>query len=419
MALDEKSRVPENQSKENIPIGFFEVIALPDHKKVVVEPVKLKTIAGEKTKFIGRKDRDGFYHWVLPEAYAQHLCFDTCGMNHAFVGPTDTDYMEFRTRVGIKMTDVKIPRHIRMVHNGEVTYKPFDTKEYSMATISDVIARQPAIFTKRYGNDRYISWINELLEELSGKGWLPGRNYEKGVLVNNGEWIDKPAGYREAIRVYCPNNSDLNYQITEVNNRIKLVRDRLDAETSPPTLSVFSAQTTVSVAVDLTGYAQDALADFLLVITAGTLAGQTFVISGNDISGVTSTVLYLLHPLSTAFAIADVTAAKLIDPDHYLMLEYMGSYTPATSVDDEVPIDDEFQIRITNVYLRYCAEKEAQATSSETEWWQTEYYRILNDIAGERLAGPMKPITGRRLPGFVYKYRNRTAAFNNDQHNNK
>ena len=282
-----------------------------------------------------------------------------------------------------------------------------------MATVSTVIARQPAVFQKKYGTTTWVNWINDLLEYLSGEGFVfPNLDIESGAVVENDIWIDKPSGCREIARIFYPSNRDAEYNWKEVNNRIRLIGAEVDAEESPDTISTFSGFATTSITVNLTDKEEDDYANYLLVITAGTYANRTYVISGNDASGVSTTKLYFLHDLSAALDGTKVTAGYLTAPDYYVMIEYSGTFDTVSGSDSEIPIDDKYERRLVDTYLRWRAEEHVSALSDETAYWENQFGKAVRWMKGQRymVGGRIRP---RYMPGLE-QYREGDSYFRKD-----
>ena len=54
-----------------------------------------------------------------------------------------------------------------------------------MSTVAEVITRLPVLFQKRY-DTQFVEWVNDLLEELSGEGFMMSSiHQEVGAVVSN------------------------------------------------------------------------------------------------------------------------------------------------------------------------------------------------------------------------------------------
>lgn len=272
-----------------------------------------------------------------------------------------------------------------------------------MPTVQHYIDQQPNIFVQRYGSSRWISWLNDLLEELSGKGVLPLTLFEKGVVPEHGCWIEKPDGLKTVDRIVSP-YTGAYFNFDEVNNKIKLDENVFPTvAVTSDSLSGFSTDGLTVDIVDVTDeYDEDYFKSYLMQITAGTLKGQTFVIAGNDASTGGTTALKFLHPISSAWTGVEATAVKLYSIKNYLMMSYTGSYAEVSLVSDDLGISKDFD-RIVSTYLRYRAEKFTSSVSNETVVWGQNYQGDLRGLFGERLNTFGGPAKGRYLAGAMSK----------------
>jgi hypothetical protein len=268
-----------------------------------------------------------------------------------------------------------------------------------MATLQEHVNKQPVIYRKRYQSN-WIGWANELLEELSGRRMMPTISLSRGAVVKNDSWIDKPAGMRQLLEVSNPANPLQKYRFHEENNRICLSDVTLDAEDSPTTPTAFTQWATDSFEIDVTGESEDAFENYLFVVTAGTYAGKTYVISGNDDSGDTTTKLYFLHELATALDGTKVTAGYITGPNYYLMLKYKASYEEIDALSDELPISDDYEKRVVKAWLRWKVEEHIDSASKETRYWEIKASQSLYSVQSERMSQTGGPPRGRRLVGF-------------------
>jgi len=253
----------------------------------------------------------------------------------------------------------------------------------------------------RYSNDSYwINWANELLELLSAEGIMPTLDVESGVVVENDHWIEKPSGFRSFIDLFDPENEAVKFRAREENGKLKLVDTAVEKEASPASITAFSNYATESVDVDITGKEENDFENYLLVITGGTRAGETFVLSGNDESGVSTTRLYFLHSLSSAFDGTEVTAGYITTPEYYLMLRYHSTYSEVTTIDDELPIDDKFERRLTQCFFSWKIYEEAMDATNSAREWERKFYDTLNRLKSELLRGSLSEIKPRNMTGL-------------------
>lgn len=271
-----------------------------------------------------------------------------------------------------------------------------------MPTLSTAIARQPVIYQKRYGDSYWINWINTLLERLSGEGYMPLVDYERGFPVSNDVWINRPAGMHRIKKIWNPSNPDIEYGFKEVNNRIKLTDATVSEDEDTVALTTFANYATTSIDVAIDDAEEDEYENYLFEITAGTLLGNTYVIGNNDESDGGTATLYFLHTLSAALDGTKVTAAQLIHPTYYVMMAYAGSFEEVTAVSDEIPVSDFLEREIVDLWLTFQAIKNVVHSSSETSAAERRFEDKYADIRAERLSS-MGPIRGRSIPGLRWK----------------
>lgn len=251
----------------------------------------------------------------------------------------------------------------------------------------------------------FVSWLNDLLEELQERGFLPSLTKETGVLVQKKRWLTKPADYLELIKVYDPEDETNELRVEDVENKFKLMDVGLEDEASADQITSASFDTySVSgiTCADLVSasYTEDYFENYLFLITAGTLANLALVLDGNDAPGDGGAHLYFLHSLSAALDGTKVTAARLVPPQYYVMMKYRALITAITSVSDEVPIENDCENRLVPAWLRWKCERAIMATSKETMYWQNEVNEILFSIQSARLGRMITPVHGRRLAGY-------------------
>lgn len=282
-----------------------------------------------------------------------------------------------------------------------------------MATLTVIKARQPYEFTQRYADSFWIDWINELLEKLSGEGFLmPSIDHETGAVVEDDVYIDKPSGIRTINKIYNPEEPTMEYRWKEIEDKIKLLDVEVDEDDDPDDADAFQNYAVGSIEVDITGADEDDYEDYLLVIDGGTETGKTIVIKSNDATAGGYTKLYFRHDLKTALDAAKITGCYLVSETYYVMIEHSGSYEDITAIGDEVPIDDKYEKRITKAWLRFKVEEATLATSKDTIYYGKQFESVLLDIKAERrgLTGRPQP---RYSPGFD-QYKNGPSGYDKD-----
>jgi len=270
-----------------------------------------------------------------------------------------------------------------------------------MATLQSYIDKLPPAFKARYTTSvHFITWANQLLEELEGRGFLSSYLREVGAVVHNLSWILKPSDMVALQEVFNPQDKRQQFRIEDVNDKLKLLDVTLDHDiTDDESITTLSAQAVGSITGNIVGHAADDLENYLFYITAGTLAGNGIVLVGNDVSGATTTKLNFLHDRSAALTAGQATAARLVSPDFYVMLKYESLITAISSASEELPIPDYCEARLVPVWLRWCCEREAMAVSKDTRYWEQEKEKELFSVQAKQSAR-INPAKGRRLAGF-------------------
>lgn len=275
-----------------------------------------------------------------------------------------------------------------------------------MSTLQAMVSTLPYPLQIRYrGSDslgtQWLSWLNDGLVELEKEDLLPELTFESGVEVINDVWIKPPSSYRRGIELFKQTQPSIKPSIADVQDKVKIVNGMTFAqESDPATISAFSAQAADSVEIDITGYGEDQLKDYLLVITAGTLAGNTYILVGNDASGVATTKVELLHELSSAWTAPMATAGRLIHYDYYLVLKHVGFFTPMTAMTEEIPVSNKFETSLKS-WLLWKANERVRNVSPDTSYHQGQWTNQLKSIRGERLKlNRSRNVRGRRLYGL-------------------
>jgi hypothetical protein len=246
----------------------------------------------------------------------------------------------------------------------------------------------------------FVIWANQLLEELSGRKVLPEVRKEYGALVKNKFWIDKPLQLIKLNEVFDPLNYLHKFRVIDTNEKLKMIDEYIEEDENAITIENVFNGSTDHIECNLTGYEEDELANYLLVIPSGLYEGRTFVLSGNGESSC-GTRLNYLHELSSALDTSEIDAdtAILISPEHYVMVDCVVAFDMISANSDEFPIDDKYERRLVPAWLRWKVEEDTNAVSSETIYWAGKVEKILNKIDGE-LAPRVNKAKGRRLIGF-------------------
>ncbi len=272
-----------------------------------------------------------------------------------------------------------------------------------MAILSSYVSLLPPILNQKYSNDFWVGAANDLLEVLSSEGILRELKYLRGVIVKNNKWITPPSNYRQAIKLTDPLDEQTEYPFQETDDKLMLIRGTLQEDDDPYEISAFTAQATDSITVDLTGFDEDDLKNYLLVITAGTAINNTYVISGNDASGDTTTKIYFDLALSSALTGAQATAGELVRPQYYMSLLYRGSFSELSAVSEEVPIKNNYERRIVRTWLMFYGYERLHGPNADmTKLWEGKFERVLQKLRDEFLRlGTKNTALPRRWPGLV------------------
>ncbi len=274
-----------------------------------------------------------------------------------------------------------------------------------MSSLSSYISLLPAVFQNRYtASGHFVSWMNELLEELQERGFLSTQIKEIGCIVENDRWISKPSDLIKLERIWFPDDYRHEVRVEDVNNRFKLKdREIITAEDDWTVITSFSNYALTGMTLGYTGIdpvIEDELEDDLLLITAGTSSGLSMIIDANDATTANTTAVTFEHPLDAVLDGVKVTEAKIVPKTEYLMMKYQSSISEISAVGDEVPVTADIEKRLIPTWLRWCCERQAMATSNETQYWGGEVDKILYKLQASRLSVPIRPAKGRRLVGL-------------------
>jgi hypothetical protein len=283
-------------------------------------------------------------------------------------------------------------------------------------TLNTLVSQLPTRLQRRYLGDNgetFITWANDALTELEQEGHLPEINREAGVTVENDIWITPPSDYRRGLEIYNPEEPEIKYPFIETVGDTSDLKLKLDErmtfgeEETPQAISAFSAQATDSISINVSGLSEDAYKDWLLKITAGTIAPRSYRIASNDASAGGVTKLYFLHSLSTALTAAQATAGQMVNKDYYLVLRYISLFTPISAITDNVPVADRF-VKAVKAFIFWKAFEWTRVLTNEAQYWQEQWKFELNTIGKEKKrVGRNKESRGRRMPGLEQNIQNR------------
>lgn len=270
-----------------------------------------------------------------------------------------------------------------------------------MATLSTVMARCPAWVKARYSESYFIEWINDLLERCSSEPKLfKSTRKEIGVTVDDYSWIDKPADFRSVSKIYDPQNEERVYNFKEINNRIKVTNAMVEEDTDPETVTTFSSQTTLSIKVNISDAVEGQFQNYLLKITAGTYAGNTYIIDASDASSAGTCKLYFKHPLSAAITSAQATAGELISPDFYVIMEYTASFSTISAGTDEIPLDDNYERNLTSAWLNWKVFNEVDPAMDQTLIAESKFNDVMKKCKRDIRSTTGGRTFGRYSPGW-------------------
>lgn len=260
-----------------------------------------------------------------------------------------------------------------------------------MGTLSSHIALLPPIYSEKYSPAFFIGKGNEILERLSSEKLMRDMSFRRGVVVSNDVWITPPSNYRHVSRLHDPNNYNNEFAYIETDGKIMLTNNKITEEVDPDTIDIFSNFALDSIVVNIDGLDEDAYVNHLLVITSGTLANETIILSGNDESSEGTTKLYFQHRATSLLDAAKITGASIIQPEYYITLIYFGSYLEFSSISDEVPIENAFEKRIMSAGLMFkCSERLLGTNDRKTAEWERKFEKEIQGLRDEFLSKPIQ-----------------------------
>lgn len=253
-----------------------------------------------------------------------------------------------------------------------------------MAIVAAVWGRISKVYQGRYALGVYVAWLNELLEELAGEGFLmPTLDRETGGVVEDYYWVKKPTGMRRINSIRHPDYDNLEYTFKEVEQKIKLLNVSVTAKGSPDSAGAFQNYAVGQMDIDIDDAAEDDYRNFLLVIDGGTSEDVTIVIRNNDASAGGYCTVYFRHDLSAALSDLKITSCYLVSTNYYVLIEWSGSYNDLGSASDEIPIDDKYEKRITDAWLNWKIRQRTSRFSKDSLEAEKRYSQVLNKIKGE------------------------------------
>ena len=285
-----------------------------------------------------------------------------------------------------------------------------------MATLQNLVSQLPYRIQRRYSGsngETFVNWCNDAFEEMEREGHLPEFNREAGVIVENDQWITPPSDFRRGMALENPQQSEVKYSFNETMGdagdlKLKLTqRLTFDEEASPQAVTVFSNQAAGYVDINVTDIEEDGYKNWLLNITAGTIAPKTYRIASNDESAGGVTRIYFLNELSAALTAAQATTGQVIDKRYYLILRYIGTFARITAITDEIPYSSRYEASL-KAFLNWKAYEWIRVLTKETDYWRDKWSGEMIKFAREKnRVGRNKNIRGKRLAGFEQNRNNR------------
>lgn len=270
-----------------------------------------------------------------------------------------------------------------------------------MATLQSYVDLLNPAYKARYSSGgHFVIWANQLLGLLTSRGILSENRKEAGVIVNNKRWITIPADAMYVTSIYCASNMNAEYRFEQCNGKLRLLDYEFEDEEDLVSCSAFTNSATTGITVNVTGYDEDDLENYLFYITEGDMAGCGIVLSGNADSGITTTDITYLHNQDAALGVADVTAARLVSSNYYVMLKYVVQKSIA-AISDEMPIGNNYESELVEAWLRYkCASYTDEADPTISLTLERKFNDVLNRVmcANRSKAKPIQQ--GRRLIGL-------------------
>ncbi|MDR2728410.1 MAG: hypothetical protein LBB56_04700 [Chitinispirillales bacterium] len=280
-----------------------------------------------------------------------------------------------------------------------------------MAALSSYVERMPMMYRHRY-SAQWVQWANNLLERLSGAGYLPPQLLTRGVEVHNEVWIDRPFGSRDITELRNSRDQSYKYRFAEENNQLRLTDVRIP-ESEKVSFPVVGGNV-YGVVVKEPSLEENRLKGMLFVVTSGAFAWQTFIVGGNmkadEDTG--EAHVFFLHPsLNTVsdsdaeqntFYIDDddkdqVTTGYFVPQDGYLIVAFIAAFAPVRSLSDDLGIDG--YENLVDAWLRWKVEEQISALSQECAYWHQRVESEMSNLRAEKFNRMNKP-RGRRLIGF-------------------
>jgi hypothetical protein len=260
-----------------------------------------------------------------------------------------------------------------------------------MATLASHVALLPPILREKYKDAFWISACNEILEKLSSEKLMRELTYRRGVIVKDSIWVTPPSDCRDVLKIANPFDWSNDIAFELVDGKVMLLDRKWDEETDPDTATTFETFTLTSIKINIDGLAVDDYKDYLMVITSGTMAGETIILSGNDASSGGKTVVHFQHGAPSLLDALKITGADLIQPGYYLALVYKSSYSDLAATTEEVPIDDKFEKRVMRAGLmKYGYERLYDSQGTVVAQWRAAFDKAIQEMRSEILPTPAK-----------------------------
>ena len=254
---------------------------------------------------------------------------------------------------------------------------------------------------------KFEGWMNELIEELNEKEFLPEIIKEAGCVVTNEIWFKKPIDLVQAIECRSPVD-DTPFRIEDVEGKYRLAdRHFSSLSLDPLDADVIAADVTAGLSLNIitidssgTIYVKDQFKKNLALIVDGTLAGKTLLLTGNAESAEGATDLNLLHAMKTPMTSDECSAILLFTADRYALLKYYARLMKIENLSDELPFEIQEYDRLALAWLTWKAERDMDMSSNDAKTLQNDTEILMQKMRSSKNNRPMLPARGRRLAGM-------------------
>jgi hypothetical protein len=270
-----------------------------------------------------------------------------------------------------------------------------------MATLRSYVERMPTVFGHRHGAlTDVVQWANALLDRMSGEGALTPQARAAGAVVRDGVWVDRPPDARDVTGLRNAENPSVTYSFVEENGRIRLQNVSFPEPADTGFTVVNGTAYAVKVGDAAGGLTEDYLKKWLLVVTAGQLAGRTFVVTGNTGANASTGIatVYISDAAPPSNPPTDILGGYLVRPEDYIVTEYTKAYEPVYTVDDDLGFSGYWNL--VDAWFRWKAAEDSLVVTDDCSYWRGRVDEEFSRLRAERSNRVNAP-QGRRLVGFM------------------